>query len=230
MLQKKKKITKREIKHDTLVDSFFASRAWYYDNKKQVTTIGTIVLIFVVAVWFYFNNQNTKNLSAATDFGKIFSFYDNGQYDVAKNGIPEQNILGLESIVENYGSSNSGNLAKIYLANIELSKNNIDRALELFEDFSSNDAVLNASAKAGIASCYEAKKDFSSAANFFEKAAKYSTIDETNAEYLICAARNYSLIDKKEKAIELYKLVKSEYSSTTSARDAERFISEIIPN
>ena len=230
MLTKKKKITKREIKHDALVDTYFSSRAWYSENKKQVSTIGAVSLIVVLAIWFYFNNQNTKNISASSDFGKIFSFYDNSQFDIAKNGQPEQNILGLDGIVENYGSSQTGNLAKIYLANIELQKNNIARAKELFEDFSTNDEILNASAKAGIGACLEAEKKYLDAAKNFEKASKYSTIENLNAEYLNNAARNYSLAGENEKALEIYKIIKSEYSVSIAARDVERFISELKTN
>ncbi|MEK7818878.1 MAG: tetratricopeptide repeat protein [Bacteroidota bacterium] len=227
MLLKKKKISKKEIKHDALVDTYFSTRAWYSENKKQVSTYGTIALVIVLGLWFYSNNVKSNNNEATTDLGKIYSFYDNGQFEIAKNGIPGQNISGLESIVENYGSTKSGNMAKLYLANIELQSNNTDKAMELFEDFSSDDDLMNASAFAGVAACYEVKKEFANSAKYFEKAANSSTVDQSRAEYLSLAAQSFSQVGEKEKAKEIFKQIKSEYSSSNAARDADRFISEL---
>jgi TolA-binding protein len=87
--------------------------------------------------------------------------------------------------------------------------------------------MLAASRSAGLAQCYEAKKDYKDAAENFEKAASKDAKDVFAPEYLSNAARNYGLAGDKERAIELYKRLKKNYPTSPSARDVDRFIAQM---
>jgi len=227
MLRKQKKISQRVIKEDTLLTKYYTTQTWFEENKKRLSTIGLIVAAVILGVWFYVNNARNNNEKAMNDLAKVFEYYDNGQYQVAINGLPEKNIPGLQTIVDNYGSTKAGNLAKFYLANSFFNMQNYDKALELFDDVSTGVEFVSISAIAGEAACYEAKGDFAQAAKYFEKAGKESSADPNAADNLVCAARNYVKTGDKTRAIELYKLVKEEYAQSAAARDAERFLLEM---
>ncbi|MBI3193867.1 MAG: hypothetical protein HYZ34_05265, partial [Ignavibacteriae bacterium] len=160
MLTPKKKISKKELKEDALVSSYGKVLMWYEENKNMVSYVTTGVIVLAILIVVYVNNRNANNEKAATDLGKIFSYYDAGasdvnQYNLAINGIPEKNVMGLKAIVDNYGGSPSGELAGFYLANAYYATGKVDDALKLFDDFSFSDPLLNASAIAGVAACYE---------------------------------------------------------------------------
>jgi tetratricopeptide (TPR) repeat protein len=227
MLRKQKKIAQRVVKEDTLLTKYYTTQSWLEENKKRLSTIGLAVLAVVLAGWFYVNNTRNNNEKAANDLAKVFSYYDNGQFQVAINGLPEKNVPGLQTIVDNYGSTKTGNVAKFYLANAYYNVENYDKALELFEGVSAGVAVVDIAAIAGEASCYEAKGDFEKAAKLYEKAGKKSSDDPNAAENLVSAARNYAKKGDRERAVELYKLVKEEYAQSAAARDAERFLLEM---
>ncbi len=227
MLRAQKKISKRVIKEDTLVTTYFKAQTWYDENKKRISTIGGLVIVVVLALWFYSNNVHANNDRATTDLAKVFTFYDNGQYQIAILGVPEKNIAGLQTIVDNYGGTTAGNLAKFYLANAYYNTQNFDKALDYFKDYSGGNALLETSALAGIGACYEARADYKKAAENYEKAALKNGDDPNAAENLVYAARNYGKSGDKDHAVELLKRVKKDYPASTAARDADRYIAEV---
>ena len=227
MLRAQKKISKKVIKEDKLVTTYFKAQSWYDDNRKRLSTIGGVVIVLVLALWFYSNNVRANNERATTDLAKVFTFYDNGQYQIAINGIPERNVTGLQALVNNYGSTKSGNLAKFYLASAYYNSQDFDKALEYFKDYSGGNPLLEISALAGAGPCFEAKGEHMNAAENFEKAGLKNADDPNTPENLVNAARNFGKVGEKERAVELLKKVKKEYPSSTAARDVERYIAEV---
>jgi len=226
MLRAQKKISRRVIKEDTLVTSYFKAQTWYDENKRRVNVAGGIVLAVAIGLWFYSNNVRQNNDRATTDFARVFSFYDNGQYLIAINGIPERNIIGLQSIVDNYGGTTAGNIAKFYLANCYYNTQEYDKALKYFEDFSGSTPLLTNSAVAGIAACYEAKGDFVKAAENYEKSALKNADDPNAPDNLLNAGRDYMRAGEKDRAVELLKRLKRDYPTSLAARDVDRYIAE----
>ena len=63
------------------------------------------------------------------------NLYDQGSYLEAIEGRPSQNIIGLKKIVEDYGSTENGETAKIYLANSYDMLGKPDEALKYYSDY-----------------------------------------------------------------------------------------------
>lgn len=227
MLKKQKELAQRVKKQDDLITTYDNAVVWYETNKKILTNVGIAIAILIAGGWFYINNSRTNNEKAANEFAKVFSYYDNGQYQLAINGLPEKNVRGLQAIVNDYGSSHYGNLAQFYLANSYYNTGEYDKALKAYEDANVDAPILETSRIAGIAACYEVQGNFAEAAKYFEKAGKSNANDPNTAEYLSNAARNFAKTGNKEQAIELYKLIKKEHSSSAAARDAERYLDEL---
>ncbi len=231
MLKPKKKISRKELKQDPLLSSIDQARAYYYENKKYLSYAMTGLIILVVAIVIFINNRKANAEKAATELGKVYKIYDNAtvdktQFKVAINGQPDRGIMGLKGIVDNYGSSSSGELARFYLANAYYNLGQYDDALKQYEDFSSSDPLLAASANAGIAACYEVKKDFAKAADYYSKAMSVAGKSDIAAEYLNDAARCYGLAGEKEKAVGLFKRLKKDFPTSSYARDADRYITQ----
>lgn len=227
MLRPKKRISKRELKQDALVTSYVKATTFYETHKKNISIAVTALVVVVFATVIYFKNRADNNEKAITQLGGIYQAYDGGQYQAAIDGVPERNIPGLKSIVENYGSSHAGDIARFYLGNAYFHTGRYDEALKAFEDCGSDEELIAVSRLASIASCYEVKKDHKEAAEYFEKAATKFSKDMNAAENLNHAARNYGQAGEKEKAIELYKRIKKNYPTTVFAREADRFISQL---
>jgi len=227
MLKAQKKITKRELKQDALLTTVVKATSFYEQHKKNIGIAVGVLAAIVVGSFIYAKNKADNNEKATAALGKVYTYFDNAQYKIAVDGLPERNIMGLKAIVENYGNTDSGNLAKFYLAGAYFELGNYDEALKYFEDFSPNDQLTAVSRLAGIAGCYEAKGEFEKAAEYFEKAALNYPNDVDAAENLNAAASNYALAGKKERALELYRKLKKDYPTTAFGREADRHIARL---
>jgi tetratricopeptide (TPR) repeat protein len=227
MLKPKKRITKRELKEDKLVSTYFKTTQFFYQYKKYVSWGITGLVILVIAGVIYFNNRSADEQKASTALGEILRYYDKGEYQTAIDGVPQRNVMGLKEIVDNYGGLHPGDMAKFFLANSYYSLGKYDEALNYFKDFGGSYPPLRASASAGAASCYEAKGELKEAAEYFERAASKSSDAQLSPEYLRDAARDYMLSGKKDRASELLKKLKNEYPTSTYVRDADRMLAEI---
>jgi tetratricopeptide (TPR) repeat protein len=227
MLKAQKKISKRELKRDPLLDSMGKISGFYEDNKKVIQYALGALVVLVVGSYAYVQNQATQNNDASTKLATVYPFYDKNQYQIAIDGVPERKVTGLKSIVDEYGGTNSGNLARFYLANCYFNLGKYDEALNNFEDFSASEQYLVVSRLTGLAACYEAKGEYEKAAEHFEKAVAKYPKDVDAAANLNNAAANFMLAGNKERAVELFKKLKKEFPTSQFAREADRHIQRL---
>lgn len=227
MLKAQKKLSKRELKQDALLMTVAKATTFYEQHKKNIGMVVGVLAAIIIGSYIYAKNQADNNEKATTALGKVFPYFDGGQYKIAIEGVPERNIMGLKAIVENYGSTKTGNLAKLYLASAYFELGNYNEALALFDDFSPNDPLTAVARLAGMAGCHEARGEYEKAAEYFEKAALSYPKDIDAAEHLNSAASNYALAGKRERALELYKKLKKDYPTSSYGRDADRYIAQL---
>ena len=227
MLRPKKKFSRKELKEDALVTWYVRLRTLYDTNRRAISIAITVVVLAVAGVLVYLKNRSDHNEAAITALGTVFEMYDAGQYQTAVDGVPERNIKGLKAIVDDYGNSPTGDLARFYLANALYQLGRYDEALKAYDDFSPSGELLSVARLSGLGACQEAKGEFPKAAAQFEKAATQYPSDVNAAEYLNDAARDYGQAGEKEKAIDLYRRIKKNYPTSAFARDADRFIAQL---
>jgi tetratricopeptide (TPR) repeat protein len=227
MLKAQKKISKKELKHDALLDSLGRVTGFYEDNKKMVQYALAALVVLVIGSYAFVQNRATQNNDASAKLATVYPFYDKDQYQIAIDGVPERKVTGLKSTVEEYGGTNAGNLARFYLANCYFNVGKYDEALSNFDDFSASEQYLVVSRLTGIAACYEAKREYGKAAEQFEKAVAKYPKDVDAAVNLNSAAANFMLAGNKERAIELFKKLKKEYPTSQVAREADRHIQRL---
>ncbi len=226
MLKAQKKISMKEIKEDRIVTMYFQTQTWIEQNKRLAAYIVGIPIAIAVIIFFWVQKRSEWNLEANTKLAKIMSYYDQGKYQEAVSGVPQQGIQGLEAIVQEHGSVPSGQLAKFYLANCYFALGNYERALSTYDDVSIGEKMIKSAALAGEAACYEAKGNYSEAASYYEKAASKGIPDLQAPENLQRAAVNYAAAGEKQKAVDILQKIKKEFPSSTAARDVDKYIAE----
>ncbi len=226
MLNPQKKVTRKEIKEDKLVTTYFEARVWMEQNQKLLSYVAVGIVVLVAAVFIYLNKRSEDNQKATTELAKVFGYYDQGKYEAAINGVPQEGTHGLQFIVDEYGSTRSGNIAALYLADSYFALGQYEKALGYYKKVDVDDRMVSASALAGAGACYEALKQYADAAAYYERAASKNMTAGLAPNYLRLAAESYAAAGQKEKAIELLKTLKKEFPSTQEAREADRFIAE----
>jgi tetratricopeptide (TPR) repeat protein len=215
--------TVHKTSEDKLLHYYYKVTEYYENNKKVVYRIFGVIVLIIAALIFYLRYQADKSEKATSELAKVKQYYNSGLYSIAINGDSLGTSRGLFYIVDNYGSTKSGQEAKIMLANSYYFLRDFDNALKYYESYSGSDDILKAAAIAGEAAVYEAKKDYEKAANLFIKASKISKDNTFNDEYLYNAIRCLYFAGKKDKQKDLVDELKQDYPKSKYLSFLQRY-------
>jgi TolA-binding protein len=227
VLEKRKRISKKEIKQDTLVTSYYKAYNFFLENQVRIIIGVGVIALVVVAVILYSNKKSNDSIAAAGLLAKVMPMYDAGQYQQAIDGQKSTNTIGLKEIVDKYGSSESGETAKIFLANSYYNTGKFEEAYKTYDDYSGSNPLFEATALSGKAAYNEGKKDFEKAADLYQDAAKLTVANPSNAEYLMKAGINLMKVGKKEEAKKLFESIKEEYKTSSAAQEVDKYLVQI---
>ncbi len=224
MLKKKKKLSKKEIKQDKLVEFYYKAYGFFEDNKSRVLTFGIVAIVIAAALVFYFNHNSEENTEAGIQLANVLQSYDQGAYLNAIEGQAGTNIIGLKKIVAQYGGTENGETAKIYLANSYNRLGKPGDAFKYYKDYDGSIPMYKATAYAGQAGYYADKKEYEKAADLYRKAASVSETDVLNSDYLLNAGINYINAGEKSKAKSMFEKIKKDYASSTADREVNKYM------
>ena len=227
MLQKKKKLSKKEIKEDKLLNLYKLSIEFFEEYKSKILLYAGVLVVVAAAVYFYINQKAESNEKAGIELSRIMSLYDQGSYLEAIEGKQGTNIIGLKKLVDEYGGTENGETSKIYLANSFSFLGNYDEAIKYYEDYSGSIDYFEAAALAGQAGYFANKEEFEKAANLYLKASKISRINSQNPDYLLNGGICFLKAGEKEEAKILFDSIKEEYATSLAYRDVDKYLSMI---
>ncbi len=135
--------------------------------------------------------------------------------------------LGFEAIAKQYSGTAAGNRAAFGagVANLKLGK--FAEAIKYLEDFSTDDAVLNARKFGCIGDAYAEQNQMDKAIENYKKAADAADNDVTAPTYLYRAALALEQKGNKKDALELYKKLNNGYPNSQEANAAEINIAKL---
>ncbi|KAF0151749.1 MAG: Tetratricopeptide domain protein [Ignavibacteria bacterium] len=224
MLEAKKKISKKELKEDKLVTSYYKFQNFFMESQAKILIGFGVIAVIVVAYILYTNKVKNDNQAASAMVAKVIPLLETGAYQVAVDGVPAQNITGLKKIVDDYGNTEEGELAKILLANAYIITGKSEEALNLYDDYSGSNTLLKASALAGKAGILESKKEYEEALGLYQKAAIIDETNPSNPEFLLKAGiANLKLGNKKEAKV-LFETIKKDYTTAVPYMELEKYL------
>lgn len=226
MLKKKKKITKHHIKEDKLITTFNNTLAFVDEYKSKIMLYGSITLVALFLIIFFVNRNIQQNQKAGLELSRMVTIYDNGSYLEAIDGKLGTNLIGLKKIVEDYGSTENGEIAKIYLANSYSFLGKYEEAYKYYKDYDGSIDMYKAASLAGQGDYFASKNDYEKAAELFNKAAMVSELNALNSEYLLKAGINYLKTGDKDNAKKLFNLIKVDYKTSAVANQVDKYLAQ----
>lgn len=205
---------KKSGKHATeekLMLLYYKAVEYFEKNKNLVYTILTVLVVIIAVLFIYFRNQNQKSETAAIELGKVKQVYSMDMFQQAISGDSLGMSKGLIYIVDNYGSTESGQTAKIMLGNCYFNLRDFDNAEKSFNSFSGSNDMLKAASLSGLGAVQEAKNNFTEAAKFYDKASKVNKKLANNDEYIFYAIRSYFNAKDNDNLSKAIKLLKTDY-------------------
>ena len=133
-------------------------------------------------------------------------------------------LYGFLEIIDNYAATKAGNLARYYAGISYLRIGQFEAAIAALEDFDKEDEVIGTIAVGAIGDAYMELGDLNKAAKNYEKAANRRENEFTSPIYLKKAAQTFEILGDYDKAVELYKRIKVDYTTSTEALDIDKYI------
>ena len=193
------------------------------NNKKSLIIIGGAIVAVLAAYVLYTNFWlKPKELKAQQSiFAAQFNF-KNDSIDLAINGKGAD--MGFKQIIDEYGSTKTGNLAKYYLGMCYMKKDQWQNAIDALKDYDAEDDITGALALGAIgdANMELGKKD--DALDFYKKAADWDDNQFTAPYFLKKQAFAYELKGDYTSAITAYTKIQTNFAQSTEARDVEKDI------
>jgi tetratricopeptide (TPR) repeat protein len=220
MLKPRRQVSKRqELREDTVV-TWYARVLQFYDRYRQQLIYGGMAVILLVLGFIgYRAYLSSQNAEAQERLGQIVGVYEQGNFQQALEGTSE--AAGLLEIIDEYGATATGNLARFYAADAFYNLGEYERSIELFQAYDKDNDYLGASAYAGLGASYASLEQYENAAAAYERAAEIYQNRGTTPLYLQDAAVNYEEAGQTEKARSLYQRIEDEYPDSPQAEQVE---------
>ncbi|MGA2525122.1 MAG: tetratricopeptide repeat protein [Smithellaceae bacterium] len=199
------KLSKKQLKGPDIFQSSFEKITDYIsENTVRFFAIATTVILTVViafGIYLYWSNYQT---TAAQIYAKAQASVIRSEVD--PEAVPESMKI-FQELIDKYPHSWSARMAYYHLGNIYYNSGDLDNAINSYKKFvsstKSDDAGIKFLALTSLGYCFEAKKDFKSALNYFEEAQKSNNTGFEAIGYRNIA-RIYEELNDKKKALENY--------------------------
>lgn len=220
MAKKKKKEAKG---FESIEQSLTRSEQFIEKYQKQLT-IGFVAIVALVGLYIAYTRWYKAPLEqeALEQMYVAEQYFSADSFQLAING--DGQFPGFLNIVDSYGSTKAGNMAKLYLGISYFETEQYDLAIEYLSDFKSDHPELAPLAYGNIGDAYNEKGDAAKAAEYYEKAAAFDDNILTSPVYYMKAARAYEQVSNYQKALDVYKIIKAEYKETDEGRQIEKYI------
>ena len=219
----KKQVT--ETDHNEAVIA--KAKDFWTRNQKMIMIASTVVIVAVIGYYGYNNYiQKPKEEKALDAIFKAEEYYRMDSVQKALNG--DGLNLGFVKVVDKYGGTKMGNLARFYAGDCYLRTGNFNNAVKYLSDFSTSSKPIQARAYKLLGDAYAELGKNDEAISNYKKAGHYFTDDNVNsAEYLFYAAALAEKTGKTKEAIELYKELKDKFPGTQQGNDADKYLAKL---
>lgn len=201
----------------------------FWARSGKTLTIAALAVIVLGAAYLGYKYlvKGPQEQKAADALAVAEGYYRADSIGVALNG--DGVNAGLLKVIDQYGGTKAGNLARFYAGTLLLKQGKAAEAAKHLGDFSTDSKMVQARAYKLLGDAYAEQGKNSDALAQYKKAAAHFTDDEVNAsEYLFLAAYFADRVAKDQKqAIELFKELKEKYPRTERGFEAEKFLAQL---
>lgn len=180
-----------------------------------------VVVALVLGVKHGYLAPREKKATAALFKGEQYFARDSFSLALNGNGADYE---GFEAIIDQYGSTKAGNLAKAYAGISYFRLGEAELALKNLKSFSGKDNMISPAITGLIGDCYVNLGQAKEGISYFEKAAKQADNEVISPMYLKKAGIAYESLQQYKDAAKVYSTIKEKYSTSMEATDIDKFI------
>ena len=216
---------KKKTEPDIEVDEILSRSEQFIEKNKKMLIYGIVCIAALVAIIFAYNHMYLQPLSAKADKSvfKGQQYFERDSFALALfgNGL---DFEGFEAIVNQYGRTKTGNLAKAYAGICYYKLGDPHSAIKTLKSYKGSEDQLMPKITGLLGDCYVSIGDTKEGIKYFEKAA--SKADDANISpiFLKKAGIAYESLKQYKDAIRVYTIIKDKYSQSMEATEIDKYI------
>ncbi len=217
-----KRLSKEQLETDPLLTSYYLFTSFLKRNLTAVIAGIIAVLLIIGGGIFYYFYAQAQEQEAQELLVYAEQAFQQGEYEIALWGDDEMLRTGFIDIINNYGRTNAGNLARYYAAVSEAELGSYEEALAYIERFDPPEGILGVGPISFHAVVLANLGEYSRAADIFVKAAEWDINESTTPQNLYNAAQAAMEADDLARASQLVSRILNEYEDAQVADQAKR--------
>ncbi len=222
----KENVQKNEERLEQIESTLGKTEMFIENNHKTIVIAVAAIVIVVLAIFGVrkFIVEPREEAAQAAIF-RAEQYFENDDYATALNGDGEH--AGFMDIIDEYGSTKTGNLARYYAGVCYLNTGDFDNAIKYLGAFKGKDQIVKPLARGAMGDAYLELDNAAEAAKCYEKASKESKNTFTSPMFLMKAGLAYEMVEDYQKALEMYKLIKADYPNSNEGFSIEKYIAYV---
>lgn len=219
--------SKKNVQHDSFenVENVLSKTEQYIEDNQKSLTIIVAAIIVIIGGYLAFQRLyiNPLEKEAKAQMFVAEQYFERDSFNLALNGDGVE--LGFLDIIDDYGITQTANLANYYAGLSFLHLGDFETAIEYLKGFESDDQIISQIALGAIGDAYSEMEDYDKALSFYMKAATNNVNEFTSPIYLMKAAQINEHLEKYDKAVSIYERIKKDHPKSSEARHIDKYLS-----
>lgn len=221
-MAKDKKNTK--VDNLTEVESVLTKSEQFLETNQKLIgiVIGAIVIVAVGYLGlnkFYFD---PRSKDAKGQMYKAQNYFEKDSFNLALNG--DGTNPGFLDIIDDYGSTDAGNLSNYYAGISYLNMGQYENAITYLKKFDTDDLLLGPIAVGAQGDAQLELGRAEKALDLYTEAYKMNENELTTPVYMMKAGELLESSNKQAEALKLYETIKLKYPETNEGRSIDKYI------
>ena len=210
------------------IEAVTKTEAFIDKYKKHIVYGICAVIVIAAAIIAYVQFVSKPRAQKANEaLFRCETYFQADNYDKALNG-DGQGCIGFLKLIDDYGCTNAGNLAKLYAGICYAQTEKWQEAADMLEDFDlQDDTSVSPAALAALGNVYANLGQNDKAIKTLLKAAKQADSESLTPIFLLQAGELYEAEDQPEKALALYQQIKKEYVNSSAYQEIDKYIERV---
>lgn len=225
-----KRNKKNSSEEDVLVDIGQTTDKVTHFFEENQNTILTVIggLILLVGGYYAYINfvKNPQVEKAVAEMYQAEMQFERDSFSQALTN-PGGGFPGFLDIIDEYGGTKTGKLAKYYAGICYLNLGSFDEAIEYLNEFKTSDETLRVTKFGALADAYAEIGESENAEKHYKKAIEAGDIESVSSIYIERLALLHMKNGKKDEAKKLFENLKKKYPQSTAAREADKYLALI---
>ena len=219
---------RKQDSDETLVDLVEVSgqtQDFLERNQKTIFGVLTALVVIIGGIFVYRNFvQQPKEREAQSQIAQAQYQFERDSFAVALKN-PGGGFPGFVDIIDQYGGTETADLAKYYAGISHLNLGSYQAAIDYLNDFDADGEILPIVKYGALGDAYSELNDFEEALDLYRQAAQEGEDVDILAAYYW---KKYGMLSEVQgnfgDALDAYQTIKDQYSTTPDAQDIDKYI------